>query len=132
MACMNIFFFHLIFPGANIFLVLRPLPPPISFLMVRPLLLAILPIHRCEQCCPCYRSVRNSEVSARRELTVLCKQQQQQQQQNDIKHFPQTFFNKVIDFIVTGISFHERQRSIYSGAALKNFFLPNAALIRGR
>ena len=46
--------------------------------------------------------------------------------------FHRPFFNKVIDFIVTGISFHERQRSIYSGAALKNFFLPNAALIRGR
>ena len=42
------------------------------------------------------------------------------------------FFNKAIEFIVTGISFDERQRSIYSGAALKNFFLPNAALIRGR
>ena len=74
-----------------------------------------------------------SVVSARRELTVLCKQQQQQQQQNDIEHFPQTFFfNRAIEFIVTGISFDERQRSIYSGAALKNFFLPNAALIRGR
>ena len=31
-------FFHLIFPCANIFFVLRPPPlPPISFLMVRPL-----------------------------------------------------------------------------------------------
>ena len=34
MACTN--FFHLIFPCANIFFVLRP-PPPISLLMVRPL-----------------------------------------------------------------------------------------------
>ena len=68
-------------------------------------------------------------MSARRELTVLCKQQQQQ---NNIERFPQTFFDKTIEFIVTGISFHEHQRSIYSGAALKNFFLPNAALIRGR
>ena len=33
---MNVFF-HLIFPCANIFFVLRPHPPPISFLMVRPL-----------------------------------------------------------------------------------------------
>ena len=104
-----------------------PPPPPISFLMVRPLLLAILPI----QVWAAVRVSGVSVVSARRELTVLCKQQQQQQ--NDIEHFPQTFFfNKAIEFIVTGISFDERQRSIYSGAALKTFFLPNAALIRGR
>ena len=37
MACKN--FFHLIFHCANIFLVLRTPPPPISFLMVRPLLI---------------------------------------------------------------------------------------------
>ena len=31
-------FFHSIFPCANILFVLRPSPPPISFLMVRPLI----------------------------------------------------------------------------------------------
>ena len=126
-------FFHLIFPGANIFLVLRPPPSPNKFsngpsLIISDItdtgvssavrVIGVSVIARCPQGESWLYFVNNNNNNNNNKMTL--------------NTFHRPFFNKVIDFIVTGISFHERQRSIYSGAALKNFFLPNAALLRGR